>query len=398
MLRGRAAGARAGLRPPVHARRVHGGPRRGGRARPDRALGVQLRHVPHGQRPVPAGLALLGRRRRRVAKLRQETDRRIDAVEALELGLVTDAPDDIDWEDEVRIMLEERASLSPDALTGMEANHRFVGPETMETRIFGRLTAWQNWIFVRPNASGDDGRAAPLRHGPQGRLRPQAGVRHVDRLLREDPQQRRPRGRPAAAAGPGELAAQLHQLVEDDGPGRAHRGRLPAHRRRRRPGGLGALRPRGHGGLPVGRVPRRAQLRPAHRVRRAEGRARLAAGARRVPRRPAAPDRHPGRHRARVGRAAAPPRRDRAVALRPAQPLPGERRRGPAPLGDGLPAARLLRARRARGGRGAAAAQLRRPRLPAHPRRVQRGDARTGCRSSCSPTSPTATGSTSSAR
>jgi benzoyl-CoA-dihydrodiol lyase len=92
-----------------------------------------------------------------LAKLRQETDRRIDAVEALELGLVTDAPDDIDWEDEVRIMLEERASLSPDALTGMEANHRFVGPETMETRIFGRLTAWQNWIFVRPNASGDDG-------------------------------------------------------------------------------------------------------------------------------------------------------------------------------------------------------------------------------------------------
>jgi benzoyl-CoA-dihydrodiol lyase len=92
-----------------------------------------------------------------VAKLRQETGRRIEAREALDLGLVTDAPDDIDWEDEIRIMLEERASLSPDALTGMEANLRFVGPETMETRIFGRLTAWQNWIFVRPNASGPDG-------------------------------------------------------------------------------------------------------------------------------------------------------------------------------------------------------------------------------------------------
>ncbi|GAA5131771.1 2,3-epoxybenzoyl-CoA dihydrolase [Pseudonocardia adelaidensis] len=92
-----------------------------------------------------------------VAKLRQEAGRRIDAAEALELGLVTDAPDDIDWDDEVRIMLEERASLSPDALTGMEANHRFVGPETMESRIFGRLTAWQNWIFVRPNAAGPDG-------------------------------------------------------------------------------------------------------------------------------------------------------------------------------------------------------------------------------------------------
>ncbi|NMO92918.1 2,3-epoxybenzoyl-CoA dihydrolase [Actinomycetospora sp. TBRC 11914] len=77
--------------------------------------------------------------------------------DADDLGLVTDAPDDIDWTDEIRILLEERASLSPDALTGMEANHRFVGPETMETRIFGRLTAWQNWIFIRPNASGPEG-------------------------------------------------------------------------------------------------------------------------------------------------------------------------------------------------------------------------------------------------
>ncbi|MGI5129742.1 2,3-epoxybenzoyl-CoA dihydrolase [Pseudonocardia sp. CA-107938] len=92
-----------------------------------------------------------------LAKLRQETDRRIGAREALELGLVTDGPDEIDWADEIRIMLEERTSLSPDALTGMEANHRFVGPETMESRIFSRLTAWQNWIFVRPNASGPDG-------------------------------------------------------------------------------------------------------------------------------------------------------------------------------------------------------------------------------------------------
>jgi benzoyl-CoA-dihydrodiol lyase len=114
-----------------------------------------------GTFPMGNGLSRLGSRfwgdDETVAKLRQETDRRIDAAEAMTLGLVTDAPDDIDWEDEVRIMLEERASLSPDALTGMEANHRFVGPETMETRIFGRLTAWQNWIFVRPNASGEDG-------------------------------------------------------------------------------------------------------------------------------------------------------------------------------------------------------------------------------------------------
>ena len=79
------------------------------------------------------------------------------AEEAEKLGLVTFAPDDIDWEEEVRIAVEERASFSPDALTGLEANYRFAGPETTETKIFGRLTAWQNWIFYRPNASGPDG-------------------------------------------------------------------------------------------------------------------------------------------------------------------------------------------------------------------------------------------------
>jgi benzoyl-CoA-dihydrodiol lyase len=79
------------------------------------------------------------------------------AAECLELGLVTFAPDDLDWQDEVRLMLEERAAFSADALSGLEANLRFVGPETMETKIFARLSAWQNWIFVRPNASGPDG-------------------------------------------------------------------------------------------------------------------------------------------------------------------------------------------------------------------------------------------------
>ena len=81
----------------------------------------------------------------------------LDAPSADELGLVTFALDDIDFADELRIALEERASLSPDALSGMEANHRFVGPETIETKIFGRLTAWQNWIFIRPNAAGPEG-------------------------------------------------------------------------------------------------------------------------------------------------------------------------------------------------------------------------------------------------
>ena len=77
--------------------------------------------------------------------------------QADELGLVTFALDDIDWDDEVRLFLEERASFSPDGLTGMEANLRFAGPETMETKIFARLTAWQNWIFQRPNAVGPEG-------------------------------------------------------------------------------------------------------------------------------------------------------------------------------------------------------------------------------------------------
>ena len=81
----------------------------------------------------------------------------MEAETALDAGLVTFAPDEIDWEDEVRLAIEERSSLSPDALTGMEANLRFAGPETMETKIFGRLSAWQNWIFQRPNAVGERG-------------------------------------------------------------------------------------------------------------------------------------------------------------------------------------------------------------------------------------------------
>ncbi len=81
----------------------------------------------------------------------------IDAAEAIALGLVTFAPDALDWDDEIRLAVEERASLSPDALTGLEASLRFAGPETMETRIFGRLSAWQNWIFNRPNATGETG-------------------------------------------------------------------------------------------------------------------------------------------------------------------------------------------------------------------------------------------------
>jgi benzoyl-CoA-dihydrodiol lyase len=100
---------------------------------------------------------------------------RLDAREALAVGVVTDVMDDVDWDDEIRIILEERSSFSPDALTAMEANLRFPGPETMETKIFGRLTAWQNWVFQRPNASGE---AGALRSYGTGR-RPKYDTRRV---------------------------------------------------------------------------------------------------------------------------------------------------------------------------------------------------------------------------
>jgi benzoyl-CoA-dihydrodiol lyase len=87
----------------------------------------------------------------------QAAGQALDAAAAAGLGLVTQTPDDLDWEDELRLVIEERASFSPDALTGMEANLRFAGPETADTKIFGRLSAWQNWIFQRPNAAGPQG-------------------------------------------------------------------------------------------------------------------------------------------------------------------------------------------------------------------------------------------------
>jgi benzoyl-CoA-dihydrodiol lyase len=113
--------------------------------------------------PLPMGNGLTRLQTRFLgddAALKAVEERRgepLTAEDAERLGLVTFAPDDIDWPDEVRLAVEERASFSPDALTGLEANYRFAGPETLETKIFGRLSAWQNWIFNRPNASGPDG-------------------------------------------------------------------------------------------------------------------------------------------------------------------------------------------------------------------------------------------------
>jgi benzoyl-CoA-dihydrodiol lyase len=117
---------------------------------------IALSALNFGAYPMANGLSRLATRfSGEVPKFEKSTP--IEAKRAAELGLVTSAPDDIDWQDEVRIAVEERASLSPDALTGMEASLRFAGPETMLTRVFGRLTAWQNWIFIRPNAVGEQG-------------------------------------------------------------------------------------------------------------------------------------------------------------------------------------------------------------------------------------------------
>ena len=128
---------------------------------PQRAPRLTLGDMNFGLLPLVTGQSRLARRFHEEAgpleAARGAAGRALDANEALALGLVTAAPDDIDWDDEIRLALEERASMSPDALTGMEANLRFAGKENMHTRIFGRLTAWQNWIFQRPNAVGDKG-------------------------------------------------------------------------------------------------------------------------------------------------------------------------------------------------------------------------------------------------
>ncbi|MBB42384.1 MAG: benzoyl-CoA-dihydrodiol lyase [Rhodospirillaceae bacterium] len=122
---------------------------------------IQLTNMNFGSYPMANGLSrittrLLGEPEK-VENAKKLINSELDAVEADNAGLVTFIPDDIDWDDEVRIAVEERAAFSPDGLSGMEANLRFAGPETIETKIFGRLSAWQNWIFQRPNAVGENG-------------------------------------------------------------------------------------------------------------------------------------------------------------------------------------------------------------------------------------------------
>jgi benzoyl-CoA-dihydrodiol lyase len=137
---------------------------------PDEANAIHLSPMNAGSYPMSNGLSrlevrFLGEPDRVREVLAHEGP--YTATEALAAGLVSFAPDDIDWDDEVRMAIEERTAFSPDALTGMEANLRFAGPETMETKIFGRLTAWQNWIFQRPNAVGE--RGALTVYGREGR-------------------------------------------------------------------------------------------------------------------------------------------------------------------------------------------------------------------------------------
>jgi benzoyl-CoA-dihydrodiol lyase len=128
----------------------------------DEEISVQISVANTGVLPMATGLSRLAARfygdKEQVSRvLARLGEGPIVTTDADELGIATIAADDIDFEDELRIAIEERASLSPDALTGMEASLRFVGPETMETKIFGRLSAWQNWIFTRPNATGKAG-------------------------------------------------------------------------------------------------------------------------------------------------------------------------------------------------------------------------------------------------
>ena len=133
---------------------------------------IALSDVNFGLFPMSNGLSRLETRflgePEMVEKAREHIGESLEAFDADELGLITEAYDELDWDDEVRIFLEERASFSPDAMTGMEANLRFAGPETMETRIFGRLTAWQNWIFQRPNAVGEEGALQRYGTGKRG--------------------------------------------------------------------------------------------------------------------------------------------------------------------------------------------------------------------------------------
>ena len=147
--------ASTGERPHLHPRRARSPRKRATRLR--RPLKNKFRRAPHAQSSFTPASRASTTTIPKISALKEKLGTKLNPQEALDLGLVTVAPDDLDWEDELRQAIESRAALSPDGLTGLEANLRFGPNETLETRIFGRLSAWQNWIFIRPNAVGPDG-------------------------------------------------------------------------------------------------------------------------------------------------------------------------------------------------------------------------------------------------
>ena len=170
----------------------------------------------------------------RVGDLKRRIGEDLDAAAAAEAGLVTFTPDDIDWDDEVRIAVEERAAFSPDALTGMESSLRFGGPETLESKIFARLSAWQNWIFQRPNAVGPKGALKVYGSGRAQRVRPEesvmAGIDYVERIPNNVNLAENRRLQRALE----DWQPKFLDWWQDMGPGRLPgQGRVPAHRDQR---------------------------------------------------------------------------------------------------------------------------------------------------------------------
>ncbi len=373
VLRGNAAGARARRGPHVHAR-ARG--RRRARAG-DRAGRDELRRVPDGERPHAARDALRRRRRRvrtparraRPALSRRGRARRGPRhrrARRARLGRRDPAR-----ARRARVAVARRADRdgSEPALPRRgDARRRRSSAASRRGRTGCSTAPTPPARPVRSNSSAAAPNRASTRNGSDS---------HGDRLRGTHPQQRRALVEPHAAARARALAAGVPVVVERDGADRFQRGRrLLAHGDLRRREGLGELRLRAHAGVPLGHLPRGAGDGPPRRLRRRLRQTGVAASPRRVPQHAAPADRHARRHRARVGGAAAAARPHRAVAVRPAQSLPSQRRGRPPPLGDGVPAARVLRARRPRGSRRAARAPLRRRRQPAHPADVQRADLR----------------------
>ena len=314
LLRRAAARGRAGRGPAVHAGRRLRGRREPGTARRDPAGRVQHRAAAGQQRPEQAGRSGSPAARRAAKAAAAAAGHDLAAADAARLGLVTETPDDLDWADEVRLVVEERASFSPDALTGMEANFRFAGPETPETKIFGRLTAWQNWIFQRPNAAGPNGALSRYGTGQRADYDQEASLRMAATADWEEAGGAAAEGEIVGAApapdGPVSVIDYNERIPNNVGLATDRKlqralqawqpkfldwwgnlraigpdqGCLPAHGHRGRPGRLGQLRQGPDGAVPVGHLPFRAQPGPDDRVRPAPGRVCLAGGARRVPR------------------------------------------------------------------------------------------------------------------